>query len=55
MTSATPSAPTPQREIFVRLLELTHQRYADEVKRGLHDKKKATAWAPKKSDAEGLR
>ena len=47
--------PCAQREILDRLLELNHERYAEEVAKGLHDKKKArTARAPKKSDAEGL-
>ena len=47
--------PDAQREILDRLLELNHERYAEEVAKGLHDKKKArTARAPKKSDAEGL-
>jgi hypothetical protein len=33
---------------------LNHQRYAEEVAKGLHDKRKArNARAPKKSDAEG--
>lgn len=31
--------PTAQREILDRLLELNHERYADEVAKGLHDKK----------------
>jgi hypothetical protein len=30
--------PAAQREILDRLLELNHERYADEVARGLHDK-----------------
>jgi hypothetical protein len=47
--------PWAQREILDRLLELNHERYAEEVAKGLHDKKKArTARAPKKSDVEGL-
>ena len=47
--------PWAQREILDRLLELNHERYAEEVAKGLHDKKKArTTRAPKKSDAEGL-
>ena len=43
------------------LLELNHERYADEVARGLHDKKKSRSTASKKAasttrpaDAEGL-
>ncbi|MEH0932758.1 Eco57I restriction-modification methylase domain-containing protein [Micromonospora sp. CPCC 205558] len=31
--------PAVQREILDRLLELNHQRYAEEVSKGLHDKK----------------
>jgi hypothetical protein len=58
--------PDAQREILDRLLELNHERYADEVKRGLHDKKKARTAASKNAapknaapktkpaDAEGL-
>lgn len=34
---------------------LNHQRYAEEVAKGLHDRKKArTTRAPKPADAEGL-
>ncbi|MCO7191817.1 Eco57I restriction-modification methylase domain-containing protein [Pseudonocardia sp. McavD-2-B] len=32
--------PTAQREVLDRLLELNHERYADEVARGLHEGKK---------------
>jgi hypothetical protein len=32
--------PAAQREILDRLLELNHERYAEEVRLGLHDKKK---------------
>jgi len=32
--------PAVQREVLDRLLELNHQRYAEEVAKGLHDKKK---------------
>ena len=47
--------PWAQREILDHLLELNHERYAEEVAKGMHDKKKArTTRAPKKSDAEGL-
>ena len=47
--------PWAQREILDRLLELNHERYAEEVAKGLHDKKKArTTRAPKPADAEGL-
>jgi hypothetical protein len=38
-----------RREVLQRLLELNHERYAEEVKQGLHSKKKATKKAaPKK-------
>jgi len=30
----------PNREVLQRLLKLNHERYAEEVKQGLHDKKK---------------
>lgn len=33
--------PNARQEILDRLLELNHERYAEEVRRGLHDKKKA--------------
>lgn len=35
--------PEARQEILDRLLELNHERYADEVRRGLHDKKKTKA------------
>lgn len=34
-------APLPRQEVLDRLLELNHERYADEVRRGLHGKPKA--------------
>ncbi|MGH4014761.1 MAG: hypothetical protein ACRDSL_12710, partial [Pseudonocardiaceae bacterium] len=34
-------APEVQVEVLDRLLELNHERYAEEVRRGLHAKKKA--------------
>ena len=39
-----------RREVLQRLLKLNHERYAEEVKQGLHDKKKGAAKkaAPKK-------
>jgi hypothetical protein len=39
-----------RREVLQRLLKLNHERYAEEVKQGLHDKKKGSAKkaAPKK-------
>ncbi len=43
-------APVPRQEVLDRLLELNHERYAEEVRQGLHDKaktrKKAKAAAP---------
>ena len=32
-----------RREVLARLLKLNHERYAEEVKQGLHEKKKGTA------------
>ncbi|MBE3011912.1 hypothetical protein IL992_22320 [Microbispora sp. NEAU-D428] len=50
--------PTAQREFVDRLLELNHERYAEEVAKGLHDKKKSAkpkpskpARTPKQSDS----
>jgi hypothetical protein len=40
-----------RREVLARLLKLNHERYAEEVKQGLHDKKKPKA-TKKKSNAE---
>jgi hypothetical protein len=34
-------APVPRQEILDRLLELNHERYAEEVEQGLHKKKRA--------------
>jgi len=38
-----------RRELLDRLLELNHKRYAEEVKAGLHDKKKGKAAAKKRA------
>ena len=38
-----------RREVLQRLLKLNHERYAEEVKHGFHDKKKGAA---KKAKAE---
>ncbi len=45
--------PFAQGEFVDRLLELNHERYADEVAKGLHDKKKSakTGRAPKEPEA----
>jgi hypothetical protein len=43
---------TARREVLDRLLELNHQRYAEEVAQGLHDKKKGKGKGKK---AEGRR
>ncbi|MEV5693046.1 Eco57I restriction-modification methylase domain-containing protein [Micromonospora globbae] len=43
--------PAVQREVLDRLLELNHQRYAEEVAKGLHDKKSGRK---AKTAAEGL-
>jgi len=42
--------PAAQREILDRLLELNHERYAEEVAKGLHDKKKGRKAATAESD-----
>jgi len=44
-------APAPRQEVLDRLLELNHERYADEVRRGLHGKPKSPA--KRKPVAEG--
>ena len=41
-----------RREILDRLLQLNHQRYAEEVKQGLHDKTKKKASKAKKSTSK---
>ncbi|MCF3627447.1 hypothetical protein L2E65_22055, partial [Planktothrix agardhii 1801] len=43
-----------RREVLDRLLQLNHQRYAEEVEAGLHDKgkKKTTKKKPKKSEEQ---
>jgi Eco57I restriction-modification methylase/restriction-modification enzyme MmeI-like protein len=35
-------APVPRQEVLDRLLELNHERYAEEVRQGLHSKKRTT-------------
>jgi hypothetical protein len=43
-----------RREVLARLLKLNHERYAEEVAKGLHDKKKAKgAKKTKKAEPEG--
>ena len=42
---------TARREVLDRLLKLNHQRYAEEVTQGLHDKKKAKGKAGSKKNA----
>ena len=39
-------APTPRQEVLDRLLELNHERYAEEVGQGLHGKPKAKKRSP---------
>jgi hypothetical protein len=41
-----------RREVLDRLLQLNHDRYAEEVKQGLHDKKKGKGKTAKKQKAE---
>ena len=36
-------APVPRQEVLDRLLELNHERYAEEVRQGLHAKPKGKA------------
>ncbi len=43
--------PVARQEVLDRLLELNYARYADEVRRGLHDKRKAPKRAPGAADA----
>jgi hypothetical protein len=43
-----------RREILDRLLQLNHQRYAEEVKQGLHDKTKKKASKTKKVITQNL-
>ncbi|WP_199332317.1 MULTISPECIES: hypothetical protein [Fischerella] len=45
---------TARREVLDRLLELNHQRYAEEVAQGLHDKgkKKAKSGGKKKAQVQ---
>jgi DNA-binding GntR family transcriptional regulator len=38
-----------RREVLQRLLKLNHERYAEEVKQGLHEKKAAKKSAPKET------
>src|SRR5581483_11737380 len=40
-----------RREVLARLLKLNHERYAEEVRQGLHEKKKPKATAGKKKTA----
>jgi hypothetical protein len=44
-------APVPRQEILDRLLEFNHERYAEEVRRGLHGKPKTAS--KRKPVAEG--
>ncbi|WP_017624452.1 Eco57I restriction-modification methylase domain-containing protein [Nocardiopsis chromatogenes] len=45
--------PAAQREVLDSLLELNHERYAEEVAQGLHDKKKSGKSKKKAADDEG--
>jgi hypothetical protein len=40
-----------RREVLGRLLKLNHERYAEEVAKGLHEKKKGTKAGPRKKSA----
>lgn len=46
-----------RREVLARLLKLNHERYAEEVKQGLHEKKKGSAkkLTTKKTDAKPVK
>jgi hypothetical protein len=44
---------TARREVLDRLLELNHQRYAEEVAQGLHDKKKSKKGKDKATPDQG--
>lgn len=46
--------PAAQREVLDSLLELNHERYAEEVAQGLHDKKKGSRAKAKKPDQEAM-
>ena len=48
---------TARREVLARLLKLNHERYAEEMKQGLHQKKKGSARKPttKKTDAKPVK
>lgn len=43
-----------RREVLDRLLQLNHERYAEEVRLGLHDKKRGTVRRKKKSLADAM-
>ena len=45
--------PVARQEVLDRLLELNHERYADEVARGLHDKRKAPKRARRRTAPVG--
>ena len=45
-------SPEARKEVLKRLLLLNHEIYEDEVKQGLHDKKKVKAKAKKKAKVE---
>ena len=42
-----------RREVLARLLKLNHERYAEEVKQGLHEKKKGRGKKKAKPDEDG--
>ena len=47
-------APVPRQEVLDRLLELNHERYAEEVRQGLHAKKKPSRGRPASQGAMTL-
>ncbi len=52
---ASPSASRWRREILQRLLKLNHERYAEEVAQGLHDKKRGAGGVKRGAKQSGGR
>lgn len=46
--------PVVRQEILDRLLELNHQRYAEEVARGLHKRRRARGRGRRRADGDGV-
>ncbi len=45
---------TARREVLGRLLKLNHERYAEEVQQGLHDKKRPRNTRKKTDESGGM-